>query len=692
MDFSRQQIDALSSGNLEESIRYWMRELDPIPSVLPLLPIAQTRSRKVRRAYGNHTVGRELSSRTVRRVKEASQACRATPMQFDMAAVQALFARLLGIEDMCIGVTDAGRANGEFANAIGHFTNLLPMRFSPNKEQSFAELVSETSRTILNGLEHAQVPIDMILEKLDMQRSSAYTPLYQVAFNYRIGDLLQRTLGNCTMDLIQYEDTKKPYDLTFNITQTSEGGGHFVEVCSGDYLYSAAATEMVMNTFIGLLESASFAFPDAVAIKDDEGSMTYTKLAGRVSALAEALINSGVGLDSRLAVLCRLSNETYVAMLAILYIEAVYVPLDMSLPAARHRAMVSVCKPDLLIFHSATTSAATQCVGEGKIATLNLSELATMSAQARQPPLAAAVRDSFLLFTSGSTGTPKGIRLSQSGLMNYAALKSAKLGLGQVKVLQQSSTGFDMSIAQALNAFANAGTLVVAPLTARGDPVLLAQLMVDEAIEFTICTPLEYNLLVTYAADILRQCKSWRHACSGGESVVDALVSELQRLELPDLTLTDCYSMALPRSRARQLSKRYLCIRTSKALERPIRLAKPFQTPLSTSLVITARRCLLDSQVKYTLAALALPEVILIRSSPRASSSKILLLYQRTLLRAGMSCIRPGIKVTYEKMVRSSSWAAPTAILLSNSVGCASSSTKSLTSYWTPHRAHWLMQ
>ena len=586
VDFSRQQIDALSSGKLEESIRYWMRELDPIPSVIPLLPIAQTRSRKVRRAYGNHIVGRELSSRTVRRVREASQACRATPMQFYMAAVQALFARLQGIEDMCIGVTDAGRANGEFSNAIGHFTNLLPMRFSPNKERSFAELVSDTSRKILNGLEHAQVPIEMILEKLDMQRSSAYTPLYQVAFNYRIGDLLQRTLGNCTMELIQYEDTKKPYDLTFNITQTSEGG-HFVEVCSGDYLYSAAATEMVMNTFVGLLESASldpttkvrdcklnsdeqveralclgrgprvqhawpktlaerfhqvsFAFPDAVAIKDDEGSMTYTQLAGRVSALAEALINSGVGLDSRLAVLCRPSIETYVAMLAILYIEAVYVPLDMSLPAARHRAMVSACKPDLLVFHSATTSAAAQCVGEGKITTLNLSELATMSAQARQPPLAAAVRDSFLLFTSGSTGTPKGIRLSQSGVINYAASKSAKLGLGQVKVLQQSSTGFDMSIAQAMNAFANAGTLVVAPLKARGDPVMLAQLMVDEAIELTICTPSEYNLLVTYAADILRQCKSWRHACSGGESVVDALVSELQRLELPDLTLTDCY-------------------------------------------------------------------------------------------------------------------------------------------------------
>ncbi len=586
VDFSRQQMDSLSSGKLEESINYWIRELDPIPSVLPLLPLAQTRSRKMQRAYGNHIIERGLSSTTVQRIKEASQACRATPMQFYLAAVQALFARLLEIEDICIGVTDAGRANGEFANAIGHFTNLLPMRFSLSKERSFAELVSDTSRTILNGLEHAQVPSDVILERLGIQRSSAYTPLYQVAFNYRVGDLLQRKMGNCTMELLKYEDTKKPYDLTFNITQTAEGG-HFVELCSSDYLYSAAATETVMNIFIGLLKSASLdpkakirdyktnsdeqveralslgrgprvqhegpktlierfyqissTFPDTVAIKDDKGSMTYEQLANRVSAIAKALVDSSIGLGSRVVVLCRPSIDTYAAMLAILHIEAVYVPLDMSLPAARHRAMISECNPDLMIFHSATASTVTQLVGGGLIATLNMSNLPTISAQPLRPPSVAAARESFLLFTSGSTGTPKGIKLSQSGIMNYAASKSAKLGLEQVKVLQQSSTGFDMSIAQAFNAFTNAGTLVIAPTEVRGDPVMLAQLMVDEAIEFTICTPSEYNLLVAYAADSLRQCKSWRHACSGGEAVVDALVSELQRLELPDLTMTDCY-------------------------------------------------------------------------------------------------------------------------------------------------------
>ncbi|PHH91574.1 hypothetical protein CDD83_11168 [Cordyceps sp. RAO-2017] len=125
--------------------------------------------------------------------------------------------------------------------------------------------------------------------------------------------------------------------------------------------------------------------------------------------------------------------------------------------------------------------------------------------------------------------------------MNYAASKIRMLGLGQVKVLSQTSIGFDMAVAQAFNAFAAGGTLVVAPLKARGDPSMISKIMLDEAIEFTLCTPSEYLMLATYAADCLRQCTSWRHACSGGEVVTQRLVHALQRLELPNLAFTDCY-------------------------------------------------------------------------------------------------------------------------------------------------------
>lgn len=516
------------------------------------------------------------------KIKNASKASRATTMHFYLAVVAGLFSRLLNLDDICIGVTDAGR--GEFTDTVGHFTNLLSMRFPIDREKSFADLLHNTTRTVLNGLEHSRVPVDVLMERLATVRSSTSSPLFQLAFNYRIGDLLHSQLGNCTMELDKLLDAKTPYDMTFNIMQTPSGG-HLVELASNDYLYSAAATEMIMDIYIASLDAISSdqssklktspfysdtqietalalgrgaklqyswpetlterlrqvceAFPDSVAIKDEGGFLTYKQLANRVDAIAVALSNAGLPLGSRVAVLCEPSIDTYAAMLGILHAGLVYVPLDLSLPAARRQVILETSKSALLIFHSATGDIAADHSDRGiLLPMLNLSEVPDSVDSA--PPAVSSDYD-FLLFTSGSTGTPKGVKVTQRGVINYAAGKKDLLNLGRVKVLQQSSTGFDMSLAQAFNAFANAGTLVVAPLKSRGDPSMIVDLMMRESIEFTICTPTEYLMFTTYAADSIRQFHAWKYACSGGEAVTDSLLLELQRLELPSLTLVDCY-------------------------------------------------------------------------------------------------------------------------------------------------------
>lgn len=69
----------------------------------------------------------------------------------------------------------------------------------------------------------------------------------------------------------------------------------------------------------------------------------------------------------------------------------------------------------------------------------------------------------------------------------------------------------------------------------------IAQLIVDHSIEFTIATPSEYLMLTAYASDTLRRCSRWKYMCSGGESITDALLYALGRLELPNPILIDCY-------------------------------------------------------------------------------------------------------------------------------------------------------
>ncbi|KAH7176829.1 lovastatin nonaketide synthase [Dactylonectria macrodidyma] len=590
LDFSRQQHEDVEAGRMEHSVSYWKRQLDPTPTLLPLLSVAQVTRRQSLRWHGNHVIERELGSDLVERITQVSQEHGVSPMQLYLVSMQVLLFKLAEIEDICIGVTNNGRGGTDgFSDVVGHFANILPMRFKLWRGKTFEELIKDTQHTVLNALDNAQVPFEVLLDRLGIERSSVSTPLFQVAFNYRLGSIGQRPLGNCTMSLEEYTDVVTPYDLTINVTKTT-AGGNLVACITNDNLYSLSATEFIMNALIGLVRSITLdqatvvgnctlfsdaqiqqaislgrgpevhhpwpstlterlqevvcLFPDSVAIKYEGYSLTYTELSHRARSNAVSLLKSGVESGSRVAVLCEPSIDVHVAMLAILQIGAVYMPLDISLPPVRRHAMISEAHPRLLLYHDDTATAALESGDQSGTQLLNLSAVDESTlGQNHNPPYSrpTANQESFLLFTSGSTGTPKGIRLCQRGIMNYAASKSTTLGLGQAKVLQQTRAGFDMAIAQAFNAFVNGGTLIVAPSKARGDPDMISRLMVEEAVELTLCTPSEYTMLSAYAVDNLRKCNSWRHACSGGEAVSPGLVNALRRLELPDLTLTDCY-------------------------------------------------------------------------------------------------------------------------------------------------------
>ncbi|KAJ4299260.1 hypothetical protein N0V90_004504 [Kalmusia sp. IMI 367209] len=369
-----------------------------------------------------------------------------------------------------------------------------------------------------------------------MHWSSRAAPLFQIAFNFRVGELLNVKLGDCSLILEKHQYAKTLYDLDFNMTPTDSS--QLVEVTSNSDMYSLTTTDWILDTNLHIVQTLAStpsitigdsqlydktqvdnalslrqgprveskwpvslmgrfyqvcdSFPDTVAIKDGGGFLTYGNLSRRVNTLAAAISRAGVVP----------SIDTFAAMLGILHVRSIYVPLDITVSSTRQRAMTAVCQPKLAICDAVTAEGAEEiCADQHRTPKLNLSDVPTAADE--NPPKAFGDYG-FLLPTSGSTGTPKGVRITQSGIMNYAAAKATIFDLGQVKFLQQSSTGFDLSRAQAFNAIVNAGTLVVAPSSTRGDPARIAELILRKSIQFTIFTPSEYSTLTSYAADTLR--------------------------------------------------------------------------------------------------------------------------------------------------------------------------------------------
>ncbi|KAL1637864.1 hypothetical protein SLS56_000421 [Neofusicoccum ribis] len=85
------------------------------------------------------------------------------------------------------------------------------------------DLAKRTAKKVFSALANFEVPFDLILDQLNVVRSRAHSPLFQVGVNYRMNDLLTIPFGDCQLEIAVFEDAKNPYDLSFSITQSANG-------------------------------------------------------------------------------------------------------------------------------------------------------------------------------------------------------------------------------------------------------------------------------------------------------------------------------------------------------------------------------------------------------------------------------------------------------------------------------------
>jgi aspyridone synthetase (hybrid polyketide synthase/nonribosomal peptide synthetase) len=590
IEFSVKQLEQQARGDFDKQLSFWEAEFRTIPQRLPRLPFARIGSpsgvaESVPDTYHQY---RELNDTQFASLKATCQKLRISPFHFHLSLLQVLLSRYTNTDDLCIGIVDANRNDHRYAGTVGCFVNMVPVRLHvPPGKASFADVAQQTRRSALQALEHSAVPFDMILDKIKAPRSSRSTPLFQAALNYRTGSIWELPLGRAKMTMADVKDANNPYDLSLGIAETRTGC--MVEVYVSSSAYGAEACATIMDAYMRLLDDFSntpdlqindcniygkpeidsslsigqgpvihFEWPATLsqrfldmvrlhhgdpAVTDKTGTLTYSELLERVNGVSDTLIRHGCKSGTRIAVLCEPSIDTIVAMLAILHIGAVYVPLDVSLPTARHVAMIQSSKPSFVVNHASTDGQARECIGkiEFPIRRVVLDDVIEEEIRVTVPCLASPDACSIVLFTSGSTGTPKGIMLSQANFANHLALKTHLLGLGKETVLQQSSTGFDMSIVQMFCALANGGRLVIAPFDIRRDPIEMVSLVCSEHISLSIATPSEYLAWTRYGISSLKENTAWRHICMGGESVTRQLVLELRRLGLPNLRVTNCY-------------------------------------------------------------------------------------------------------------------------------------------------------
>jgi len=502
-DYAQWQRDWLTGEVRERQIDYWKKHLRNCP---PLLQLPTDRPRPAVQTFHGAHYAFPLPAEVMAALEALSHEQGATLFMTLLAAFDTLLYRYSHQDDFCVGTPIANRNRAELEGLIGFFVNTFALRVPPLADNPpFRELLRRVREIALGAYAHQDLPFEMLIDELALERNLSHSPLFQVMFVLQSDPLEQLALPDLRLSIIDAETGTAKFDLTLVVEQGPRGWRGIFEYNTDLFVATtmarmaehfqmllrgiAADPEQPIMTLPLLAEpekqqilrawnATRAAYPDevcshhlfeqqveqtpaATAITFEGVSLTYAELNRRANQLAHHLGMLGVGAETLVALCLERSVEMVVAMLGVLKAGGAFVPIDPAYPVERIKFMLADCRPAVLL----TQKSLREKLPATAARVLYLDdEWDQISAAAERNYAGRAHPDNlaYVIYTSGSTGRPKGVLVPHRGLNNFIQTQRRDWGLGpHSRVLQFASFSFDAAVSEILGTLLCGGTLVL---------------------------------------------------------------------------------------------------------------------------------------------------------------------------------------------------------------------------------------
>ena len=262
-DYAAWQRRWLTHERLTKQIEYWRDDLLGAPPVVEL-PLDRPRQAggEFRAGSVRLHVDRELTTR----LRHFSRGSETTPFVTLLAAYAVLLSRYGHTEDVVIGTVLANRYPVETETLIGFFVSTIALRLRWQKGATFREIQTCAHRAAINGYAHADVPFDLVVDALKLDRGAPYSPVFQALFvmqNVPKQELALPEVLTTTIDLA-LPSAGASFDLTLSLNDTG------AELCGAlefnSVLFDTATIERIATHFNTVL-AGIVQDPDAAATR-----------------------------------------------------------------------------------------------------------------------------------------------------------------------------------------------------------------------------------------------------------------------------------------------------------------------------------------------------------------------------------------------------------------------------------------
>ncbi|WP_425537611.1 amino acid adenylation domain-containing protein [Myxococcus fulvus] len=516
--------EARYTGARGEALQSWWRER--LSGELPVLELPTSRPRPRLQSFRGGTVSFRVEAETASRLVSLGQAKGATPFMVLLAGYLAFLRRYTGQEDLVVGTPTAGRSRADLARQAGYFVNPVPLRARVARGVSFSGLLSEVRGTVLEALEHQELPFARLVERLQPRRDASRPPVFQTMFvlhsgrpgrealaPFALGGAGARVrLGELELESVPLRNQASAFDLTLSMAESSGGFEASLEYCTD--LFDTELAERMARHLRGLLDAVSRApetpvldlplldederratlalgrrpaatrppeprglheafeawavkTPDAVALVAGATSWTYREVNEWADRIASRLRHQGVGPEGRVATLFeRGGPEAVIAFLAVLKAGGVVMPCEPSHPPERICWLLQDSGARWLLSQDRLMRRLEVPSG---VTSLRWEEYGSRDAPAepsaeRNPSVPTLEGAAYLIYTSGSTGRPKGVLVPHRGALHLAEAMGERFNLGPgARVLQFASPVFDASVSEYLQALTTGSMLHLPP-------------------------------------------------------------------------------------------------------------------------------------------------------------------------------------------------------------------------------------